>query len=33
MIQGMGGLMSLTGQLDGTPGGGPVKVGVASPTC
>ncbi|HNJ08548.1 MAG TPA: CaiB/BaiF CoA-transferase family protein [Plasticicumulans sp.] len=29
MIQGMGGLMSLTGQPDGTPGGGPVKVGVA----
>ncbi|PWV59457.1 CaiB/BaiF CoA transferase family protein [Plasticicumulans acidivorans] len=29
MIQGMGGLMSLTGQPDGEPGGGPVKVGVA----
>lgn len=29
MIQAMGGLMSLTGQPDGTPGGGPVKVGVA----
>lgn len=29
MIQGMGGLMSITGQPDGTPGGGPVKVGVA----
>lgn len=29
MIQGMGGLMSLTGLPDGTPGGGPVKVGVA----
>lgn len=29
MIQGMGGLMSLTGQPDATPGGGPVKVGVA----
>ncbi|MDC8760073.1 CaiB/BaiF CoA transferase family protein [Janthinobacterium fluminis] len=29
MIQGMGGLMSITGAPDGTPGGGPVKVGVA----
>lgn len=29
LIQGMGGLMSLTGQPDGVPGGGPVKVGVA----
>lgn len=29
MIQGMGGLMSLTGQPDGEDGGGPVKVGVA----
>ncbi|GGO80230.1 hypothetical protein GCM10011348_16480 [Marinobacterium nitratireducens] len=29
MIQGMGGLMSLTGQPDDVPGGGPVKVGVA----
>lgn len=29
LIQGMGGLMSLTGQPDGAPGGGPVKVGVA----
>ncbi|HBP80682.1 MAG TPA: CoA transferase, partial [Halomonas sp.] len=29
MIQAMGGLMSLTGQPDGEPGGGPVKVGVA----
>ncbi|CAM3341326.1 CaiB/BaiF CoA-transferase family protein [Polaromonas hydrogenivorans] len=29
MIQGMGGLMSLTGQPDGEEGGGPVKVGVA----
>ncbi|MBS0377830.1 MAG: CoA transferase [Proteobacteria bacterium] len=29
MIQGMGGLMSVTGLPDGTPGGGPVKVGVA----
>jgi crotonobetainyl-CoA:carnitine CoA-transferase CaiB-like acyl-CoA transferase len=29
LIQGMGGLMSLTGQPDGTEGGGPVKVGVA----
>ncbi|MCH9692088.1 MAG: CoA transferase [Gammaproteobacteria bacterium] len=29
MIQGMGGLMSLTGAADGEPGGGPQKVGVA----
>ncbi len=29
MIQGMGGLMSITGEPDETPGGGPVKVGVA----
>ncbi|HYD30855.1 MAG TPA: CaiB/BaiF CoA-transferase family protein [Azospirillaceae bacterium] len=29
MIQGLGGLMSLTGLPDGEPGGGPVKVGVA----
>lgn len=29
MIQAMGGIMSLTGQPDGTPGGGPVKIGVA----
>ena len=29
MIQGMGGLMSITGQPDTEPGGGPVKVGVA----
>ena len=29
VIQGMGGLMSLTGLADGEPGGGPVKVGVA----
>ena len=29
MIQGMGGLMSVTGQPQGTPGGGPVKTGVA----
>ncbi|MGB9082457.1 MAG: CaiB/BaiF CoA-transferase family protein [Desulfuromonadaceae bacterium] len=29
LIQGMGGLMSVTGEPDGTPGGGPVKVGVA----
>ena len=29
LIQGMGGLMSITGQPDGSPGGGPVKVGVA----
>ena len=29
MIQAMGGLMSVTGEPDGTPGGGPEKVGVA----
>jgi crotonobetainyl-CoA:carnitine CoA-transferase CaiB-like acyl-CoA transferase len=29
LIQGMGGLMSVTGEPDGAPGGGPVKVGVA----
>lgn len=29
MIQGMGGLMSITGEPDGRPGGGPQKVGVA----
>ncbi|MET1116863.1 MAG: CaiB/BaiF CoA-transferase family protein [Comamonas sp.] len=29
LIQGMGGLMSITGQADGVPGGGPMKVGVA----
>lgn len=29
MIQGMGGLMSITGVPDGEPGGGPQKVGVA----
>ncbi len=29
LIQGMGGLMSVTGEPDGTPGGGPMKVGVA----
>jgi crotonobetainyl-CoA:carnitine CoA-transferase CaiB-like acyl-CoA transferase len=29
LIQGMGGLMSVTGQPDGTPGAGPMKVGVA----
>lgn len=29
LIQGLGGLMSITGQPDGSPGGGPVKVGVA----
>jgi formyl-CoA transferase len=29
IIQGMGGLMSLTGIPDGEPGGGPMKVGVA----
>jgi crotonobetainyl-CoA:carnitine CoA-transferase CaiB-like acyl-CoA transferase len=29
LIQGMGGLMSITGHPDGEPGGGPLKVGVA----
>jgi crotonobetainyl-CoA:carnitine CoA-transferase CaiB-like acyl-CoA transferase len=29
LIQGMGGLMSVTGEPDGAPGGGPMKVGVA----
>jgi len=29
LMQGMGGLMSLTGRPDGAPGGGPMKVGVA----
>lgn len=29
IIQGIGGLMSLTGERDGEPGGGPQKVGVA----
>lgn len=29
IIQGMGGLMSLTGLPDGVPGGGPMRVGVA----
>ncbi len=29
LIQAMGGLMSITGQADGQPGAGPVKVGVA----
>lgn len=29
MIQGMGGLMSITGEPDDVPGGGPMKVGVA----
>jgi crotonobetainyl-CoA:carnitine CoA-transferase CaiB-like acyl-CoA transferase len=29
LVQAMGGLMSVTGQPDGAPGGGPVKVGVA----
>jgi crotonobetainyl-CoA:carnitine CoA-transferase CaiB-like acyl-CoA transferase len=29
LVQAMGGLMSITGEPDGTPGGGPVKVGVA----
>ena len=30
MIQGMGGLMSITGIADGEPGAGPLKVGVAA---
>ena len=29
LIQGMGGLMSITGQPDGSPGSAPMKVGVA----
>ncbi len=29
LIQGMGGLMSVTGEPDDVPGGGPIKVGVA----
>jgi formyl-CoA transferase len=29
LIQGMGGLMSITGERDGVPGGGPQKTGVA----
>lgn len=29
LIQGMGGMMSVTGEPDGEPGGGPMKVGVA----
>jgi crotonobetainyl-CoA:carnitine CoA-transferase CaiB-like acyl-CoA transferase len=29
LLQGMGGLMSITGEPDGEPGGGPMKVGVA----
>ncbi len=29
LIQGMGGLMSVTGEPDGEPGGGPMKTGVA----
>jgi crotonobetainyl-CoA:carnitine CoA-transferase CaiB-like acyl-CoA transferase len=29
LLQAMGGLMSITGEPDGVPGGGPVKVGVA----
>lgn len=29
IIQGLGGLMSITGLPDGTPGGGPMRVGVA----
>ena len=30
MIQGMGGIMSVTGQPDGTPGAGPMKSGMAT---
>ena len=29
MVQALGGLMSITGEAEGVPGGGPVKVGVA----
>ncbi len=29
IFQGMGGLMSITGERDGEPGGGPMKVGIA----
>jgi crotonobetainyl-CoA:carnitine CoA-transferase CaiB-like acyl-CoA transferase len=29
VVQGLGGLMSVTGEPDGVPGGGPMKVGVA----
>ena len=29
LLQGMGGLMSITGEPDGAPGGGPMKAGVA----
>jgi crotonobetainyl-CoA:carnitine CoA-transferase CaiB-like acyl-CoA transferase len=29
MIQAMGGIMSITGEADGKPGGGPMKIGVA----
>ena len=29
IVQGMGGLMSITGEPDGAPGGGPMRVGVA----
>ena len=29
MVQGLGGLMSVTGERDELPGGGPQKVGVA----
>src|SRR5258707_4667380 len=31
IFQGMGGLMSITGERDGEPGGGPQKVGIAVP--
>src|SRR5581483_10878028 len=29
LVQGLGGLMSITGEPDSAPGGGPIKVGVA----
>ena len=32
MIQGMGGLMSVTGERDDRAGGGPQKAGCRSPT-
>jgi hypothetical protein len=33
MVQAMTGLMSITGRADNEPGGGPMRVGVASSTC
>lgn len=33
LVQGMGGLMSVTGEPDEVPGGGPMKVGWRSPIC